>query len=181
MFLAQDLTNLVAQGHELGCHTFSHCHSWNTSPQVFEDAVIENREALSKFVPGASFPSMSYPISGPKARTKQKMSKHFLCCRGGGQTFNAGTTDLNYLLAHFLEQSRDNPEAIKRVIDQNSQANGWLIFATHDVSEQPTRFGCTPELFKDIVQYAVNSGARILPVAQAYEVLQAANHRNQPA
>src|SRR5437868_1211537 len=44
--VAGDLAALVEQGHELGCHTFSHCHSWETEPQAFEDSVLENRAAL---------------------------------------------------------------------------------------------------------------------------------------
>jgi hypothetical protein len=81
--------------------------------------------------------------------------------------------DLNYLSAFFLEQSRDNPETVKSLIDQNQRAQGWLIFATHDISDDPTRWGCKPGFFEEIVKYAVKSGARILPAFQAYEVLQA--------
>lgn len=171
MFLAEDLKALAAQGHELGCHTFNHCHAWDTRPRSFEDAVLENRQALRELLPGTSFKTLSYPISVPRVRTKRRVSKYFACCRAGGQSFNVGKADLNYLSAYFLEQSRDNPEAIKRLIDQNGQARGWLIFATHDISEAPTRWGCTPDLFEDVVRYSVKSGARILPVFQAYEAL----------
>jgi len=173
MFVAEDLKTVVEQGHELGCHTFSHCHAWDTSPRAFENSIIENRQALKGFLPGASFETLSYPISVPRARTKRKVSKYFACCRCGGQTFNVGVVDLNYLSAFFLEQSRDNPEEIRDLIDQNCRAGGWLIFATHDVSNDHTRWGCTPDFFEDIVQYSVNSGARILPVFQAYKALRA--------
>jgi Polysaccharide deacetylase len=171
MFLLEDLKALTAQGHELGCHTFSHCHAWNTSPHLFETAVIENRKALSELMPATSFHTLSYPISVPRGRTKRRVSKYFACSRGGGQTFNVGKADLNYLNGYFLEQARDNPEAIKDVIEQNCEAKGWLIFATHDISEHPTRWGCTPDFFEDVVQRSVHSGARILPVFQAYEAL----------
>ena len=79
--------------------------------------------------------------------------------------------DLNYLSAYFLEQSRDNRGAIKHMIEQNSRNNGWLIFATHDVSKEPTRWGCEPSLFEDIVKYSVHSGARVLPVFRALELV----------
>jgi hypothetical protein len=173
MFLAEDLKDLVKQGHELGCHTFSHCHAWNTKPRTFEDAIIGNRQALRELIPGASFKSLSYPISVPRAGTKRRVSKYFACCRCGGQTFNVGKADLNNLSAYFLEQSRDNPDAIRNLIDQNFRAGGWLIFATHDICQDPTPWGCTPDFFEDIVQYSVNSGARVLPVFQAYEALRA--------
>jgi len=40
-------------------------------------------------------------------------------------------------------------------------------FSTHDVSRTPTRFGVTPELFKDVVTYAIDSGAKIMTVVDA--------------
>jgi len=175
IFLPEDLKELQEQGHELGCHTFGHYDSWKTEPSVFEDSIIENRRALNELIPGASFRSFSYPINPPRARTKRRVSQHFLCCRGGGQTFNVGKADLNYLLAYFLEKSRDDAEAVKHLIDQNRQARGWLILATHDVCKAPSPFGCTPDFFEDIVQYAVNSGAQILPVIQAWEALRASS------
>jgi peptidoglycan/xylan/chitin deacetylase (PgdA/CDA1 family) len=171
IFLAEDLKVLKEQGHELGCHTFDHCDSWNTDPVVYENSILENRSALNKFIPGGSFKTFSYPINPPRARTKRRVGRRFLCCRGGGQAFNVGTADLNYLSAYFLEKCRDHPEAVKDLIDQNGRARGWLIFATHDVCKYPSPFGCTPEFFEQIVQYAVDSGARILPVVQAWEAL----------
>ncbi len=169
MLTRDDLTSLLAQGHELGCHTFGHCHAWNTAPSGFEEAIKANRKALEELNPGACFKSLSYPIGVPRAETKRISSKYYACCRGGGQTFNIGTVDLNYLAAHFIEQSRDDPDAIKRLIDANSRSGGWLIFATHDISDHPTRWGCTPKLFETIVQYCQGAGAQIMPVFQAYE------------
>lgn len=171
IFLAEDLRILVQEGHELGCHTFNHCHAWDTRPRAFEDAVIKNQQALKGLIPEASFKTLSYPISMPQSQTKKRVSKYFRCCRSGGQNFNIGKVDLNCLSAYFLEQSRDNPEAIKRLIDDNRQVGGWLIFATHDICNDPTPWGCTPDFFEDIVRYSVKSGARILPVCRAYEEL----------
>ena len=91
----------------------------------------------------------------------------------GGQTFNWGVADLNYLCAFFLEMSKDNPQAVKSLIDQNARARGWLIFATHDVCAAPSPFGCTPDFFEQVVQWSLESGARILPVVKALEVIQA--------
>ena len=122
MFQAEDLKELRDLGHELGCHTFGHCHSWNTPPDIYEKAILENQQALSELLPGTTFQTFSYPFSGPRLAVKRVAARHFLCCRGGGlsrtlsssaspggKTFNSGTTDLNLLCAFFLEQSRENP------------------------------------------------------------------------
>jgi glycosyltransferase involved in cell wall biosynthesis len=171
VFLSDDLPTLFEQGHELGCHTFSHCDSWGTDAGTFEDSIIQNRTALDGFFPGAEFESFAYPISLPRPLTKARIADYFLSCRGGGQTLNVGKVDLNQLSAFFLEKSRDDFQPVRDLIDRNRQACGWIIFATHDISENPTAFGCTPEFFERVVEYAISSGADILPVVQAVETL----------
>ncbi len=171
IFESKDLELLVAQGHEVGCHTFDHCHSWDTSPAEFEASILRNREAFTQLLPGRHLTSFSYPISCPRPQNKQRTAKYYSCLRGGGQTFNAGKTDMNYMKAFFLEQSRDDLGAIKRVIEANTREHGWLVFATHDVCESPTRFGVTPSFFEQVVGHAVDSGARILPMNAAYETV----------
>jgi len=169
LYRLDDLKAVLANGHELGCHTFSHCHSWDTHKDRFEDSIIQNRGALTQLLPGAEFKSLSYPISEPRPLTKRAVSRYFLCCRGGGQTINIGRADLNQLAAYFLEKSSDNIQAITNLIDANREARGWIIFATHDVSHNPSPYGCTPDFFETVVQYALSSGAYILPVVRALE------------
>jgi hypothetical protein len=172
IFSPDDLPVLQTQGHELGCHTYDHVHAWDTSPRAFEESVLRNREALGTLMPGLKFESLSYPIGVPRPQTKSRIAKYFACARCGGQRVNSGTIDLNYLAAFFLEQSRDNPEGVRAIIDRNRQERSWLIFATHDVCEDPTPYGCTPDYFKDVVRYAVESRAQILPVSRALKLMQ---------
>jgi len=169
IFLPEDITALLSDGHELGCHTFSHCRAFKTSLREFETSIIKNKQALAQLVPEVTFKSFSYPMDGPSFRTKSIIGKYFNCCRAGGQTYNEGTIDLNLLKAFFLEQGRNNPDAIKDLIDRNFKAQGWLIFATHDISDAPSPYGCTPSFFEEIVKYSVNSAARILPVSAALD------------
>lgn len=167
-----DVRNVLARGHELGCHTFSHCHPSESSPAIFESSIMENLRVLNEIIPGAVFETLAYPIAGPRLGTKLRAGKYFRCCRGGGQTFNVGSTDLNLVKAFFLEKSRGDIESVKRVIDENVRARGWLIFATHDISDDPTPYGCTPSFFEEVVRYSVESGARVLPVARALDAIQ---------
>ena len=176
-----ELTEVLAQGHELGCHTFGHCDAWETDSCSFEESIMANRLALKQIIPVSDFMTMSYPISMPRPDTKRRMGKHFAGCRGGGQRFNLGTVDLNYLYSFFLEQSKDAPGTIWEMIDRNRVDGGWLIFATHDVTPRPTRFGCTPEFFDEVVSRAVKSGAQIIPVAQALSLVNGHSHtQNRP-
>lgn len=191
MYQPEDLKEVARLGHELGCHTFGHCHSLNTPPDIYGRAIVENQEALTEVLPGMKFQTFAYPYSAPSVSVKRVAGSHFLCCRGGGlrpgryfpraggQTFNSGVTDLNLLCAVFLEKICDNPEAMKSLIDQNSRARGWLIFATHDVRESPSRFGCTPGFFEQVLRWSLESNARILPVAEALNVLKASQPKQE--
>jgi peptidoglycan/xylan/chitin deacetylase (PgdA/CDA1 family) len=170
IFVREDLDELLRQGHELACHTFDHCDSWKTTPAEFEASILRNLESVEKELPGATLGSLSYPISWPRPETKRRVANHFGCARGGGQTFNRGIVDLNYLNGFFIEQSRDDFNAIKQTIDANARANGWLIFSTHDVCDNPTRFGCTPQLFEQVIEYSAKSGARVLMISKALKL-----------
>jgi len=172
IFSRGDLDEFRRQQHELGCHTFDHCDSWETLPAEFEASIIRNQQALAQEMPNFKLGSLSYPISYPRPQTKLRTARYYDCARGGGQTFNAGLTDLNYLKGFFLEQSRDDFDAVKRTIDANARDKGWLIFATHDVCDSPTRFGCNPAFFTKVVDYAARSGAEVLPIHQAYRRIQ---------
>jgi len=181
MFEAEDLKELSRLGHELGCHTFNHCHSWNTPPEVYEGAILKNQQALAAILPGLSFQTFAYPISAPRPGVKKVASKHFLCCRGGGRRrINAGEVDLNLLSVNFLEKSRADTAATKAVIEQNARARGWLIFATHDVCDRPSPFGCTPKFFEQAIDWALESGSRILSVREALNALRGHAGINEP-
>ena len=146
IFFPEDLNTLVEEGHELGCHTFSHCDSWATATRTFENSIIQNHAALARLFPYAEFKTFSYPISLPRPHTKARIADYFLGCRGGGQTFNKGKIDLNQLSAYFLEKSRGNLQVVKDLIDRNREACGWLIFATHDLACAASLIVCGFEL-----------------------------------
>lgn len=168
-----DLRRAVEDGHELGCHTFDHKHPRETKTEVFVQSVLKNRQALSNILPGTVFSTLAYPLSGPTPSIKRSVGELFKCCRAGGQTFNCGTTDFNLLMAFFLDAWLGvTVDTIKRLIDKNAESRGWLIFATHDVTDHPSPYGCSKKFFQEVVAYAAQSGALLLPVGKACDHLQ---------
>jgi peptidoglycan/xylan/chitin deacetylase (PgdA/CDA1 family) len=163
-----DLVIAVNEGHELGCHTFDHLDACQTSTEQFMASVLENGQALNKIIPGADFITFAYPKNGATLSIKPHLQKRFICCRGGGQTTNVGNADLNQLKACFLDnRQKVDINFVKKLIDYNSISRGWLIFATHDLSDNPSPYGCTPEFFAEVVEYAASSGSLLLPVKDA--------------
>lgn len=171
MFRASDLDHLLAHHHELGCHTFHHCPAWETPTREYERSVVLNANALWGIPQKVTPSSHSYPISYPRPSTKRRLAKRFRACRGGGQSLNHGRADLNFLSSFFLEQSLHDFSGIERLIADNSRRCGWLIFSTHDVASTPTRYGCSPDFFASVVRTAGQSGARIVTMSQALDLL----------
>jgi peptidoglycan/xylan/chitin deacetylase (PgdA/CDA1 family) len=165
---ADDIRRLVDSGHELGCHTFDHLDGWASEPDRFIESIEKNRAAVERLVAGTTLPTFAYPINEPRPATKKRVGERFMCCRGGGQTNNRGRIDANFVRSFFLDaRNRDDLASIRQIVDRNSRDGGWLIFSTHDVQEEPSRFGCTVDLFREVVSYCSRSGATLLPVARA--------------
>jgi len=62
------------------------------------------------------------------------------------------------------------------LIETTCRVNGWLIFATHDVCANPTRFGCQTDFFARVVETAEKSGAALVSVGKALDIAGIGNH-----
>lgn len=163
-----DVRALLADGHELGCHTYEHLDGRDSSVDAFERSIRQNRAALADVLPGVELSTFAYPLNGPVLSIKRAVGKHFLGCRGGGQAFNSGVIDLNLLKAYFLDwRNRGDLDAVREVVTRNAAERGWLIFATHDVAAEPSTYGCQPDFFEEAVRLSIASGARVVPMMEA--------------
>ena len=168
----EDLRALVADGHEVGCHTFGHLDGVSASVEDFTRSVETNQKAFQEVVPGGHLRSFAYPFDGSRLAVKRALTGRFVSCRGGGQTFNRGVVDLALVKSYFIDHRvGESINGIAELIAANSAARGWLVFSTHDVAEQPSPFGCRPGLFEEVVRLARRSGARVLPVGDVCEEL----------
>lgn len=95
-------------------------------------------------------------------------------CRGIRGGINAPFADLNLLKANRIYSKSFNLAAMHSLIQENQRMRGWLIFYSHDVRENPSDYGCTPEQLESVVHAAFESGATILTVAQAIAAIQPA-------
>ena len=169
LFTADDARELLAKGHEIGCHTHDHLDAWDTPGRAFDDSVVRNAAAAARILPGLVLETLSYPKAQPRPSAKRAAGRHFACSRGGGQALNTGTVDLNALNSCFIDKrNRENAAYFQEIIDRNARLNGWLIFSTHDLGPSPSDFGCRPEFLEDIVGRAAASGAVVLPVRDVY-------------
>lgn len=77
------------------------------------------------------------------------------------------------LKAYPIYGNGKNISLLRAIIERDIKKNGWLIFYTHDVVENPSSFGCTPEHLEKVVKYSFNSGAKLVTVEQACDIISA--------
>lgn len=174
-FDAEDLRAAHRAGHEIGAHSFAH----QMAPLVSttELAADEERNAvalceiLGEFlgeIGGGTRPSSyAYPYGEVSPRTKALMGRLFANARGIRPGVNAGRIDLAQLLAVPIEHRRWRPDEIAAAVDEAKAGNGWLILFTHDVCDDPSPFGCTPQMLTEVLEILAVAAIAVTPVKHA--------------
>jgi peptidoglycan/xylan/chitin deacetylase (PgdA/CDA1 family) len=170
-FDAEDLRAAHRAGHEIGAHSFAH----QMAPMVSsaELAADEARNALALCeilggVSGAARPSSyAYPYGEVSPRTKALMGKLFANARGIRPGVNAGRIDLAQLLAVPIDHRRWRPDEIAAAVQEAKAGNGWLILFTHDVCDEPSPFGCTPQMLTEVLEMLAAAEIPVMPVKHA--------------
>lgn len=163
MFDAHDVVAAHRAGHEIACHTFSHidCRTVPTSSITTE--IRQNTLALDQLIHGFVPSNFAYPYGSISVAAKRLLGSKFACCRGIGSGINHGTADLADLLAVQIYANDFDEVGIQRLIERNRHIGGWLIFFSHDVVDNPSAYGCTPDQLERVVAYAA-ARTTILPV-----------------
>lgn len=170
---AQGCRNLALSGHEIGCHTFSHEAVHRLSGIELEDDLNKNDALLDTFEPNATSRNFAFPYNRASLRHRHLFAKRYDTARGGGDRINRGTVNRSYLWGMEIRQPESDASALTAEIDAVVADPGWLIFFTHDVSDQPTPYGCRPDTFSMLVEYAIAKNCLVLPVRDALRHLDA--------
>jgi peptidoglycan/xylan/chitin deacetylase (PgdA/CDA1 family) len=164
---AQDLLALHRQGHEIGCHTFSHQRACDLDEQSLAEEIERNRQYFRKLDPSITVDNFAYPFGYGSFARKRQLRAEFTSCRSIVPGVNSGTVDLQFLRAMPLIDQRIDRDAIERVFDDAQNTNGWLIFYSHDVADLPTPYGCSPALMKHAIEAASRRQIPVLNMAEA--------------
>ena len=163
-----DIMALHARGHEIGCHTFSHRRACDLDAASLADEVERNRRYFASIDPSIEIANFAYPFGYGSIGRKRQLRTTFQSCRSIVPGVNRGTVDLQFLRANPLIDSRIDRGAIDRALAQAQIHNGWLIFYTHDVADEPSPYGCSPAL----LTYALEAASRRnIPVRNMAEAL----------
>lgn len=164
-----DIVDLHRRGHEIGCHTFSHTRTCDLDAATLAAEIKQNREYLLALDPSIEVENFAYPYGYGSLLRKRQLSTAFQSCRSIVPGVNSGTVDRQFLQAVPLTHDGIDDEGIARVFDEALATNGWLIFYTHDVSERPSRYGCSPALLRQALEAALRRNIPILSMAEALQ------------
>jgi hypothetical protein len=103
----------------------------------------------------------------PSVLRKALIAGRFPICRGIWPGLNRGRMDFAQLKAVALGRDQVADIDIDAWLDRATAAKAWLIFFTHDVSDDPSRCGCPTKRFASIVEAVARRGIKVLPVKNA--------------
>jgi peptidoglycan/xylan/chitin deacetylase (PgdA/CDA1 family) len=168
-FTAGDLRAVHAAGHEVGCHTFSHRHSPQVASAELEADWTRNQRFVDELLGPAPFRSFAFPYGDASPRTKALAGRRFPVSRGIRAGVNGPALDLGQLRAVPLEIRDWSAAMVERHVEAARTANGWIVFFSHDVSDDPSPYGATPAMLEHAVAAAHRAGMEMIPVGEALE------------
>jgi peptidoglycan/xylan/chitin deacetylase (PgdA/CDA1 family) len=170
-FREEDLFSVLDRGHELASHTLSHLSARLSTCDAFVRDAEKGEEAIREKMGIPSSGNFAYPYGDVTPKVKRNLGARLTSCRGTIGGLNGPNVDLNLLRANSLYGDLDREEAAKQLILENERRRSWLIFYTHDVAAGPSRFGCFPQLLREVCSFAATRGARFMTVAEVMKEL----------
>ena len=164
----EQVGQLLKVGHEIGCHTFTHTGVPQLGPAALTKELSASAAAFSQ-CHGGTLTSFSYPFGSMNLTAKRILARRFTSCRSAQPGIHAGKVDLACLKAIRLYDLTIDRARLDTCMSELVHKAGWLIFYTHDVSERPTQWGCSPRLIEYALDRALALGIEVLTVRDALE------------
>ena len=166
-FCSQDIHSLLNDGHELASHTFSHVSCRTVSCSTYTHDIDRGRLAIQEVAGVADSGNFAYPFGDVTVKVKRVVGPKVCSSRSIFPGFNGPSVDLNLLRANRLYGDLDGLDKAKKLILENEKRHSWLVFYSHDVRPNPSRYGCTPALLESAASFAISRGCRIVTIRDA--------------
>ena len=173
-FRDDDVAQLVAAGHELGCHSFDHRSVLESSLGNYLRSVEKNAEFIGSLLPGYCLRSHAFPYGHVRIAHRIALRRRFEVLRGIHTPRSVAGFDPTHADAGGLEDRRQGEIDWPRLIAETARAHGWLVLFTHGVTDRPTPYDTRPLELKRILSCAKSEGLDILSVGGALDRMRAA-------
>lgn len=163
----QQIKEIAARGHEIGCHTYNHADSQRLSLSEQRGEFARNSSFLSNDCALPAPRTHAYPYGSVGLVQKYGASGAFDAARGVRPGLNSGPLDLMQLFAVPLYDHLYSREAVSDMIREAADKKAWLIFYSHDVAEMPSDQGTSSALLDYAAGEVLAAGCDIKTVADA--------------
>jgi peptidoglycan/xylan/chitin deacetylase (PgdA/CDA1 family) len=155
------------RGHEIGNHTYEHLDCRKEGFWSIVGSVRRNSKVLAEVMSG----SFAYPYGSVDARVRIAARLCATSARGTSFGINRNIVDLMHLRAARV-YDRCGIDNCLDLVKECSEEGGWLIFYTHDVCDEPSEFGCTPEQLTRLVESVSNNKLAVATVVKSLQLIE---------
>ena len=154
---------LARAGHEIACHTYSHLDCGKADAATIVANVEHNARVLA--VLGVRAETFAYPYGDVSPAAKRAIGGRFSLLRALHHGVIETGSDLNQAPAVGIE-GPDGEATARRWLRLAAEKKAWLILFTHDVSDAPSPFGCTPAALERLADEALALGFEVVTAAE---------------
>ena len=171
-----DLQKLQAENHEIGCHTYHHLNVAELSANRVNEQISSNEKAMKALGHHVKMDTFAYPFGETSINRKKQLAESFASLRGIMPGIHYDKVDLNQVksVPIYTGPSLTNTFNYIKSLEKKP---GWLTLFTHDIRENPSEWGCTPDDFERVLHAIHQSGAIVLPIQRAIDSLEASSER----
>ena len=160
------VADLAGRGHEIGCHSHGHIDAHRAGEVALLADSERNVTRLTAL--GGSARHFAFPYGEVSPVAKARLADRYGSLRGVHAGLVRDGGDLNQLPAVGIEG--DSGEAVARQwIDRAVETHAWLILFTHDVSDTPSPWGCTPAALDRLAAHARAAGCALKTVGEVLD------------
>lgn len=163
------LRKLQSDGHQLGCHSFSHVHVNRIDAERRRQEFERSAAFLGRLGVDLETLDFAYPFGGVNVAAKRDCAARFRSSRATGGGTHVGVADLNALHTHRFYRSQPDGVSYRERLAVAASQRGWLVVNTHEVADDAGPFGCTPDELQSAVKQALDAGCRVLTVTAAVD------------
>lgn len=157
-FERETLRAVAEAGHEIGCHTYDHANAFEEGTTNYVASVDRNMRFLRDSLPDYEERAFAYPFGSASLGARRALIRRFATLRGIQPRQAAGTVDRTLLPSYSLDMRTAHKRDWPAIIERAAAERAWITVFTHDVSDDPTEFGCTTGMLRDVVQLAREHG-----------------------
>jgi peptidoglycan/xylan/chitin deacetylase (PgdA/CDA1 family) len=164
------LKALLAAGHELGCHSYSHIHCDVLNSVVLSTELSRNATFLEELGVDSNHLNFAYPFGAYALGAKHICGTRFRSSRITGGGPHIGEADLQALKTFRLYEdptANTGVTTFDAALALTAEHKGWLIINTHDIDDSPSRYGYTPAHLDEAISATIAAGCKIMTVSDA--------------